>query len=242
MNENELMPRAIKSIKINKLQTSQRKSHTAKEGLTKIWNIGLDTAANTIKDTTQLLVRQVLHPIQRHFRAEAAQLRYPRLGDRFGHFSSDTMFAKCRSIRGNTMAQIFVNIDFVKLIPMPRKAEAGDSLVEFIQDIRIPLEMHTDMSKEQTLGKWGQTMKKFGIKPTQSEPYSPWQVRVEGCICEVKKSTRQIMTNTRAPKCLWDFCAVYVCEIRCLTAHSHFALQGRTPYEVVTGRTPDISE
>jgi CMP-N-acetylneuraminic acid synthetase len=98
------------------------------------------------------------------------------------------------------------------------------------------------MSKEQTQGKWAQIMKKFGIKLTQSEPYSPWQVRAEGCIREVKKSTRQIMTNTRAPKCLWDYGAVYVCEKRCLTAHPHFALHGRTPYEMVTGRTPDISE
>ncbi len=50
------------------------------------------------------------------------------------------------------------------------------------------------------------------------------------------------MTNTRAPQCLWDFYAVYVCEIRCLTVHPHFALQGHTPNEIVTGRTPDILE
>jgi hypothetical protein len=107
------------------------------------------------------------------------------------------------------MAQVFVNnIDYVKLIPMCRKAEAGDSLNDFIQDIGIPSKIHTDVSKEQTQGKWAQFMKKFGIKSTQSEPYSPWQVRAEGCIREVKKLTRQIMTNTRAPKCLWDCCAV----------------------------------
>ena len=243
MSQEEFLPCVIKSVTIQKVQSSQRKGRTRREDLAKMWNIGLDTATNTLKATTQLVVRQALHPIQRRFRTEAAQLRYPRLGGRFGQFSSDTMFAKCRSIRGDTMAQIFVNnVDFVKLIPMRRKAEAGDSLVEFIQDVGIPSEMHTDMSKEQTLGKWGQTMKKFDIKSTQSEPYSPWQVRAEGCIREVKKSTRQIMTSTKAPKCLWDYCAVYVCEIRCLTAHSHFALQGRTPYEMVTGRTPDISE
>lgn len=41
---------------------------------------------------------------------------------------------------------------------MRRKAEAGDSLVEFIQDVGIPSEMHTDISKEPPLGKWGQVM------------------------------------------------------------------------------------
>jgi hypothetical protein len=77
MNENELLPRAIKTVTVNKLQTSQRKSRTAKEDLARIWNIGLDTADSTIKATTQLVVRQALHPIQRRFRTEAAQLRYP---------------------------------------------------------------------------------------------------------------------------------------------------------------------
>jgi len=93
------------------------------------------------------------------------------------------MFAKTTSIRGNKCAQIFMNnIDFVKLIPMRRKAEAGDALVEFIHDIRIPSEMHNDVAKEQTLGKWLEVMRKCQIKQTLSEPYSPWQVRAEGAI------------------------------------------------------------
>jgi hypothetical protein len=41
---------------------------------------------------------------------------------------------------------------------------------------------------------------------------------------------------------LWDYCAAYHSEIRNLTAHPHYNLQGRTPYELVTGNTPDISE
>jgi len=125
---------------------------------------------------------------------------------------------------------------------MHRKAEAGEALVEFIQDIGIPSEMHNDDAKEQTLGKWKETIQKYQIKQTLSEPYSPWQVRAEGYICEVKKSVRQLMHNTKAPKCLWDYWAVYACEIRFLTVHPHFALQGRTPYELLTGRAPDISE
>mmetsp|Transcript_12766 Transcript_12766/g.18318 ORF Transcript_12766/g.18318 Transcript_12766/m.18318 type:complete len:134 (-) Transcript_12766:2796-3197(-) len=124
---------------------------------------------------------------------------------------------------------------------MRQKAEAGEALVEFIQDIGIPSEMHNYDAKEQTLGKWKETMQKFQIKQTLSEPYSPWKVSAD-CIREVKKSVRQLLHNTKAPKCLWDYCAVYACEIRSLTAHPHFALQGRMPYELVTGRTPDISE
>jgi len=84
------------------------------------------------------------------------------------------MFAKTVSIRSNKCAQIFVNnIDFVKIIPMHRKAEAGDALVEFIQDIGIQSEMHNDEAKEQTLGKWLEVMRKYQIKQRLSEPYSP---------------------------------------------------------------------
>jgi hypothetical protein len=50
------------------------------------------------------------------------------------------------------------------------------------------------------------------------------------------------MNDTRTPKRLWDFCSQYASKIRCLTAQPLFGLHGRTPYEVVTGNTPDISE
>lgn len=110
MDQDELMPRMIKTVAIQKVQSSQHKGRAVKEDLAKMWNIGLDTAANTLKATTQLVVRQALHPIQRHSRTEAAQLRYLRLGGRFGRFSSDTMFAKCHSIRSNTMAQTLLTI------------------------------------------------------------------------------------------------------------------------------------
>jgi hypothetical protein len=129
LHEDESLPRVIKTVSIQNMQLSRCKSSVPRGDLARMWKIGLDTAGNTLKATTQLVVRHALHPLHRCFRTEAAQLRYPRLGGRFGRISSDTMIAKCRSIRGNIMAQIFTNnIDFVKLIPMRRKAENGDKL------------------------------------------------------------------------------------------------------------------
>jgi hypothetical protein len=241
MSEDELLPRVIKSVKIQNVRSGQREGRITRENKAKMWKIGLDAAASTLKATTQLVVRHALHPLHKRFRTEAAQLRYPCLGGRFGRFSSDTMFAKTKSIRGNMMAQIFSNdIDFTKLIPMERKGE-GDSLMEFIHDTGIPSEIHTDGSKEQTLGKWKEIIRKFDIKHTMSEPYSPWQVGAERSVREVKKFTQNLMNNTKALKCLWDYCAVYACEIRCITVHPNFAAQGHNPYEFVTGRTPNFS-
>jgi hypothetical protein len=50
------------------------------------------------------------------------------------------------------------------------------------------------------------------------------------------------MQKANAPQRLWDFCAVHQAELRCLTATDLYHLHGHTPYEIVTGNTPDISE
>ena len=49
------------------------------------------------------------------------------------------------------------------------------------------------------------------------------------------------MSQAKALKCLWDFGATYMAEIRCFTATDLYQLHGRTPYEIVTGNTTDIS-
>jgi len=50
------------------------------------------------------------------------------------------------------------------------------------------------------------------------------------------------MQRSKTPLPLWDYCATYVAEIISLTSNDIYALHGRTPYEVVTGNTPDITE
>ena len=207
------------------------------------WGIGIDTAQKTLQATTQLAIRQAIHPIQRRFRTEIMQLRYPRLGGRHGKFHTDTFFSKVPSLTGCTMGQIYTNdINFTKFIPMKKKSDAPDTLLAFMQDVGIPSDLHSDDAKELTQGRMGEITRKAWIKTSQSEPYSPWQVRAELCNRELKKAVRYTMEKTRAPKRLWDYCTLYHSEIRNFTAHPLFMLQGRTPYELVTGNTPDISE
>ncbi len=141
------------------------------------------------------------------------------------------------------MGQIFINdIGYTYFVPMKAKSDASHALIEFIQDIGLPSMMHTDDAKELTAGKWSDICRTHGIKQTQTEPYSPFQNRAEVNIRELKKRTRRLMHQTRTPKRLWDFCAKYVAELRCLTAQPLYSLHGRTPFELVTGNTPDITE
>ncbi len=80
-----------------------------------------------------------------------------------------------------------------------------DALIQFMQDIGIPSDLHSDDAKELTQGRMGELLRKFWIRGSQSEPYSPWQVRAELCIREVKKAVRHAMAKTKAPKHLWDY-------------------------------------
>jgi len=81
-----------------------------------------------------------------------------------------------------------------------------------------------------------------GIKTSTTEKNSPWQNRTEVEICELKKHVRRLMSRTNTPLPLWDFCCQYTVELRNRIARPLPQLHGRTPYEVLTGNTPDVSE
>ena len=142
-----------------------------------------------------------------------------------------------------TMGQMYTkDVHFSRFYPMQRKSQAPDYLISFIQDVSIPSDLHSNDAKELFQGRMKELLQKFWIKGSQSEPYSPWQVRAELYIREIKGAVWHAMSKTSAPKCLRDYCTKYQCKLRNLKAHPHFKLQGRTPYECVVGRTPDISE
>ncbi len=200
------------------VQSGPKKMEVSKEQLAGLWNIPLKAAAQTIQVTTQRGIRSSIHPLQARYRTKQPQMRYNQLGGRHGRFYSDTMFASVRSLRGNTMGQIFVN------------------------DVGIPSELLTDDARELVGGKWKQVSSDYQIRHNLAEPYSQFQNRAEGGIRELKRGVNRAMQKANAPKRLWDFCAEHQAEIRSLTATDLWQLQGRTPYEIVTGNTPDISE
>ena len=226
---------------VSAARSTTRHTNMTPADLSRRWGIGLEAATQTIAVTTQRGLRTAVHPIHKRYRTKNTQLRYNHLNT---IIYSDTMFASTKSIRGNTCAQVFVNnMSFSKLVPMRTKGEAGQALSEFFQTIGIPSKLHTDGAKEQSLGTWKKVREEAGnISQTIVEPHSPWQNRAESEIRELKKQTRRVMTRTRAHLRLWDYCAEWVSETRCRTAHPLWTLHGRTPYETVTGNTPDISE
>jgi hypothetical protein len=220
--------------------SSHRRPDVRPDDLAQKWGIGKVQAANTLKVTTQRGVRSAIHPLHRRFRTKNMQLRYAQLNCRF---YSDTFFSEVKSVRGFSCAQVFVDrTEFSVVYPMKRKGEAPDALRFFIEEVGIPSHLHTDGAPELTQGRWADICRDAGIRTTCTEPHSPWQNRAERNIRELKKGTLRLLQRTGCPARLWDFAVQYVSETRALTALDAPALRGRTPYEVITGRTPDISE
>jgi hypothetical protein len=63
------------------------------------------------------------------------------------------------------MGQMYTNdMHFMKFYPMWLKSEAPDTLIQLIQDVGIPSDLHLDDAKELTSGRMSEIMKKFWIK------------------------------------------------------------------------------
>ena len=223
--------------------TITKKDTLRAEDLARTLNIGLQTARDAIKVTTQKMIRNAVHPLQRKFRTMKQQLRYNYLGGSHGRLYSDTLISRLKSIRGNSVAQIFVNnAKWKKVVPIPTKAHAPTALKIVVQDIGIPSHIHTDGAREMTRGEWKKYCDLLAIKMTHVEPYSPFQNKAELGINELKHDLKWRMTLTETPRRLWDYCLEYCADVNNILPHPFPVLQGRTSLELMMGHTPDISE
>ena len=58
--------------------------------------------------------------------------------------------SKVKSIRGNNRANVFMQGRFTKVVPMTAQTDAGQSLVDFTDDVGIPERLFTDGTGEFT--------------------------------------------------------------------------------------------
>ena len=219
--------------------TSDRHHEITPEILSRKWGCGISTARNTLDNTTQLAVRSAVGPLTRRYRTDILQLHYRRLNTRI---YTDTMFSKTKSLKSNTCCQIFTDgKGFIWAEPMKSKADAGNALHKFMQDVGIPNELSYDGSQEQcgpgTV--FQKAVAAHRIRPHTSEPETPNQNRAEDSIRECKRRWKQRIMKRRVPTRLWDFAIVWEAEIlsRMCRHRNNF-----TGIERITGNTTDISE
>mmetsp|Transcript_15996 Transcript_15996/g.23839 ORF Transcript_15996/g.23839 Transcript_15996/m.23839 type:complete len:1130 (+) Transcript_15996:7540-10929(+) len=200
--------------------------------------MSLKSAADTIRFTTQKVMRMATGPLMRRYKPNIAPFtKYRQLK---ATFYTDPLYGKVPSLLGNKLAQIFTSGDFIFVSPMKSKADGGNGLVDLCDEYGIPAELRYDNAKEETLPgtKMQRVMKDFYIKGRSSEPYTQQQNKCEGQIRELQYRTKRRMVKTNAPASLWDFCIVTESEIM-----SRMSRGGRRPgLEILTGDSIDISE
>lgn len=211
--------------------------------LSNLWNISLEAADRTLKSTTQDYVRTMTGKMSRRYKTRAHQRQYKQLGGYMSAFCSDTFFSSVTSTRGNNCIQMFANRgNYQVAYPLSSKSKAHEALDRFLHDVGIPSELLTDGASELTLSKWGEACRRHKIHTKTTEPHSPWQNHSELTGGIIKRSIAHMMRRTCTPLRLWDYCWEYYCAIRSLTATGHIQSDGGTPFQVIHGYSPDISE
>ncbi|EEC45492.1 predicted protein [Phaeodactylum tricornutum CCAP 1055/1] len=202
-------------------------------------HVPMEVVERTLTATTQLAERTGEMPLHRRYKTKFEQLRYRRLKCTL---YSDTFKSSIKSSRGHTHTQGFVCGDsyFIYHYLMKAESAADQGLAEFIHNIGIPAQLHTDNAKVETLSEWKKFTSSHWIKTTVTEPYSPWQNRCEHEFGAARIHTRLVLETTKCPEQLWDYALAYVIFVRNHTARK--ALAWITPITAMTGDTHDISE
>ena len=157
----------MESAKISSFQVNRHSSPTP-ETVSRLWNVGLETAQQTLRATTQQGIRSAVHPIFRRYRVDYLHFYRKRL---HATFHTDTLFSKIISLRGNKCAQVFKNGAFTAVYPIMSKSHAGDSLQELINDVGIPDRLYADLTVEHTgtNTEFQQEIRKFHIQMHYTE-------------------------------------------------------------------------
>jgi hypothetical protein len=225
--------------KVSSIISNERHSKATPEELASKWNIGLQTAKDTIRVTTQRGIRTAIHPMTRRVRVDHLNLHRQRLK---GTWFADTLLSKVKSKLGNTCANVYTQGKFTRVIPMTSRRDAGKSLIDFTDDVGIPERLITDGATEFT-GRHTEFVKEARrmriMLHTTEQGRKNQNHAAEREIGFLAKRWKLRMTKKKVPKRLWDFGLVYESELLSRMARGN---DRRTGYEEVTGQTPDISE
>ena len=231
-------------VPVRKSLVSRERHHAmTAEHLSELWGIGIYKARATMAATMHMAARSAVLPISRRHRADK-MFGVKRL---HGKFATDTLWSDCKSLQQNKCAQVYSHKNgFAVCYPMVQATgdTIGDSLQDFIHDFGVPEHLTFDGARAQEgkNTKFMQSIRKHQIRNKLSAPRRPNENPSESAIREIKRRWYRMMDKKDIPARLWDFVMVCVCETGNLTVSSSKYANGRTPVEILTGETPDISE
>ena len=133
--------------RLQSIINNDRYSKIGPEELSRKWNIGLQTANDTLETMKNHGVRTAIHPMSRMLRVDHLHLHRPLL---CGTWYADTSLSKFNSIRGNTCTNVFTQGRFTYVVPMTERYDAGQSLIDCTDDVGILERLVTDGTEEFT--------------------------------------------------------------------------------------------
>lgn len=223
--------------------STERHLKITAEALSERLGIGIARARKTLHATLQRGTRSAILPLERRYRADR-RYEMRRLK---GHFSTDTAYFPCKSLRGYIASQIYFDKNgFAACYHLPRADDAhiGPTLTAFSSDFGIPDHLTMDGANVQ-IGRntaFQRFIRKHGIQYHVSHPRRPNENPAEGGIREIKRRFYRFVQKYDVPMRLWDFLLDYTIEVLNITVNGSRYSQDRTPLEIITGVTPDISE
>ena len=245
--EQLLLERIINSVHVStkqhmgKLQSTTRHSQFRPEHVAAIFGVGLGTAKDILAVTTQKGIRHSVTPLTRRYRVDHIHLHHTYLN---GHWTIDHMESKYKSIRGHTGSIVISNGNLVAVYPTQSKGdrESTESLRQFTEDIGIPANLKCDMAAA-FVGRhtdFQRLVHKLGINLTYAEPHRHNQLQqVDVAIRELKRRWRHKMGSRNIPQRLWCFGLEHQAKLMQFIPRGR---NNRSGYEMITGKTPDISE
>ena len=193
------------------------------------WNIGIQVALNTLKNTTQFgtMVPQRNKYLSERFNISNRYIRYKRLGY---EMFTDTYFANIKSYNGNTCTQLFTTtFNWTKVFNFRKEANIHYSLDILFKLVGVLSLLISNNSLAQTKGHFKTKYLQAQCAHKPINTYSLNQNKAEITIRENKKLTRCEHDKKKIPLILWDYTNQYFALIRSHTALNLLHLMNKVP-------------
>jgi hypothetical protein len=245
MTEQLLYQRMISQVttvtSLAEVRSNDRHSKHTPEHISNVFDITLDKAKDMLSKTTQQTIRMGFTPLTRRYCSFGIDPHENRVA---GQWVIDYLESSIKSIRQNVGAFVITNGKYIYVLSTPKQTDeyATRAITMFSADVGVPTEVKSDLHSSFT-GKhtqFQQFLRSKHIVMTNSESGRHGHTyKVVTAIREIRRRSRKKMILKNVPHRLWCLMLEWQARIMQLIPHGY---NERTGYEIVTGKTPDISE
>ena len=156
--------------------------------------------------------------------------------------ATDYVYSAKRSCQGHKGAQFFTTTTSKRwaFYPLHKESQNSQALQDYICEYGPPITLISDNAKSETGAVWTQILRNFMIQTRTSEPHHPHQNPAESEWGRMSNMMKNVLRQSTAPPELWHWVGIHCAQVNNHT--SRRSLKNKTPMEVSTGNTPDISK